>query len=196
MGWYFVVFLSALTVDMIPVVGPPAWMIMVFLQLKFDLNIWWVLFSGVTGSTMGRYILALYMPRVSKRLVRRHKRQDLEYMGRKLGKKTWSCWFFVLVYTLTPLSSTALFTAAGMARVHPFKLLPPFFLGKGASDAAMITTGKYAAQNTSEIVHGMLSPKSIAAALGGMVIVFLFLFLDWRALLTRKKFAFCFKIWK
>ena len=195
--WHYpAVFLISLLVDAIPVVGPPAWTVMVFMQIKFDLNIWGVLLAGVTGSMAGRYLLGLYMPKVSKYWVNKHKRQDLEYMGRRLGRKTWSCWIFVLLYTLTPLSTTALFTAAGMAKVNPIKLLPPFFLGKFTSDAAMIVTGKYAVENTGEILHGAFSVKLLVAAVGGLGVIFLFLFIDWRTLFTKKKVTFCFKIWK
>jgi len=38
--WYLVVFLAALAVDLIPIIGPSAWIVMMFLQSKFDLNIW------------------------------------------------------------------------------------------------------------------------------------------------------------
>ena len=138
MWLYFIVFSGALAVDVIPLVGPPAWTLMVFMQMKFQLNIWGVLIAGVLGSTLGRYLLAIAMPKLSKHLVNRHKREEMEFMGKKLGKKTWQCWLFVLLYTLTPLSSTALFTAAGMAKVQPLKLLVPFFIGKFASDALMV----------------------------------------------------------
>lgn len=193
---YIFVFLASFVVDVIPVVAPPAWSVMVFLQIKYDLNIWGVLLLGVTGSTLGRYVLALFMPSLARHLVNRHKRSELAYMGRKLGRKTWRCWLFVLIYTLTPLSSTALFTAAGMAKVHPLKLLPPFFIGKFASDALMIATGKYAAANAGAFLHGAFSIKAIVAMLVGLAVIFLFLFIDWRSLLSKKKLRFSFKIWK
>src|SRR5438105_1211943 len=61
MQFYLLVFVASLIVDIIPFIGPPAWTVMVFLQLKFHLNIWWVLLAGVSGSTIGRYILTLYI---------------------------------------------------------------------------------------------------------------------------------------
>src|SRR3954468_11002072 len=42
---YLFVFLASLAVDLIPFFGPPAWVAMVFLMLKFDLNPWLVLAS-------------------------------------------------------------------------------------------------------------------------------------------------------
>jgi len=35
---------------------------MVFLQITFGLNIWWVIVIGVAGSILGRYVLTLYIP--------------------------------------------------------------------------------------------------------------------------------------
>jgi hypothetical protein len=37
---YLLVFLAALAVDTIPVFAPPAWIVLVFLVIKFQLNPW------------------------------------------------------------------------------------------------------------------------------------------------------------
>ena len=124
---YLAVFLSALVVDLIPVIAPPAWTIMVFLLVKFHLNPWFVLIVGVTGSTIGRYIFSLYVPHIADKLIKRRKKDELEFMGKKLTQTFWQSWLFVFIYSLTPLSSSALFTAAhrqskGVAN-HPTVLL-------------------------------------------------------------------------
>ena len=193
---YLAVFLSALVVDLIPVFAPPAWTISVVLLMKFHLNPWIVLPLCVSGSTLGRYILSLYIPRFARHFIRQTKKEELEFLGKKLGQKLWRSWAFVFIYTVTPLSSTALFTAAGVAEVNPLQTIPPFFCGKFISDALMIFTGDYAATNFQDLVHGTFSPKGIVIAVLGLVIIGGFLFLDWRALLQKKKFRFDFKIWK
>src|ERR1043165_5859083 len=96
--WYLAVFLASFVVDLIPVIGPPAWPVMMFFQSKFDLNIWLVLVVGVIGSALGRYALSLYIPKVSNRLIKRHKSEDLQYLGKKLGQKRWKSWLFVFIY--------------------------------------------------------------------------------------------------
>ena len=194
--WYLVVFLSALAVDLIPVIAPPAWTVSVLLLVKFHLNPWVVLPLCVSGSTLGRYTLSLYIPQFANHFIKRTKKEELEFLGKKLAQKLWRSWAFVFIYTVTPLSSTALFTAAGIAKVNPLQTLPPFFCGKFLSDALMIFTGDYAATNFHDLVHGTFSPKGIVIAVVGLVIIGAFLFLDWRALLQKKKFRFNFKIWK
>ena len=59
----------------------------------------------------------------------------------------------MFLYTVTPLSTTALFTAAGIARVKPLHTVPPFFCGKCVSDGVMILTGHYAATAILACLH-------------------------------------------
>ena len=196
MWMYLAVFFSALAVDLIPVIAPPAWTLMVFFLVKFHLNPWVVLVAGVSGSTLGRYLFSLYVPKIADRLIKRRKREELEFMGKKLSQKPWQSWLFVFIYTLTPLSTTALFTAAALAKVKAGRTVPPFFVGKFISDAVMIFTGRYAVLNLNEIMHGAFSVKGISTILVTLVVTGGFLFVDWRALLEKRRFKFNFKIWK
>jgi membrane protein DedA with SNARE-associated domain len=194
MWMYLWVFLAAMGVDLIPIFAPPAWTIMVLLLVKFDLNPWLVLIVGVAGSTLGRYIFSLYIPKVSNKIIKKPKNDELEYVGKKLAETLWKTWTFVFLYSLTPLSTTALFTAAGIAKIAPRKMLPPFFVGKLLSNGLMVVTGNYLA--TKGLKESLLSPKSIIAAVLGLIMIGSVLFIDWRCLLEKKKFKLRFKIWK
>src|SRR5437870_11817161 len=119
MWMYVLVFVAALAVDSIPIFAPPAWTVLVALLLLFHLNPWLVVIIGVIGSTLGRYILSIYIPKVSSALVTRREDENLRYVGSKLARTPLAASTFIFLYTLTPLSTTALFTAAAMARVNP-----------------------------------------------------------------------------
>jgi membrane protein YqaA with SNARE-associated domain len=194
--WYLAVFLSALAVDFIPVIAPPAWTIMVFLLVKFHLNPWFVLLAGVSGSTLGRYLMSLCVPKFSHLFLKRRKHEELEFVGKKLSEKLWHSWLFVFLYTITPLSSTALFTAAAIAKVKAIRIVPPFFCGKLVTDAIMLLVGRYAVESFTNLVHGAVSLKAISTLVFGFAVISGLLFLDGRALLQNKRFAFNFKIWK
>jgi hypothetical protein len=105
-------------------------------------------------------------------------------------------WLFVFLYTLSPLSTTALFTAAAMTTVPMMHLIPPFLAGKFISDAAMVMAGRYAAGSVSHILHGMLGWKSLVVAAVTLIITGGFLFVDWHALLVKKQIRFNFSILK
>jgi membrane protein DedA with SNARE-associated domain len=136
--------------------------------------------------------MSLYIPRFADIFIKRHKTDDLKFLGKKLSQNLWQSWLFVFIYSLTPLSSTALFTAAGIAKVKAVRTVPPFFCGKLVIDAVMIFTASYSAKN----LEDLLSLKGILIAVFGFAVLAGFLFLDWRALLQRKTFTFNFRIWK
>jgi len=189
-------FLAALATDLIPVLGPPVWTVMIFMLVKYDLNPWGVLAVGVPGSVLGRYGLSLYVPRFFGKLIKQSKSDELQFAGSKLKGSLWRSWPFVLVYSLLPFSTTALFSAAGLARIKPIQILPPFFVGKFASDAVMLFSGRYAVTNSVDLVYGTFSWKGLAMIVAGVVVLAAFLFVDWRRLLEQRQLRMEFRIWK
>ncbi|MEY2520638.1 MAG: hypothetical protein QOF24_2397 [Verrucomicrobiota bacterium] len=193
---YLLVFLAAFAVDTIPIFAPPAWIVLVLILVKFHLNPWFVVAIGVTGSTLGRYVLTRYIPRISSSVINRREDHNLRYIGSKLGQAKWSSALFVFFYTLTPLSTTALFTAAATARVRPWHILPPFFVGRLITDGVLVFSGKYASANLSVLLHGQASWKTVITLIAGLIVICGFLFIDWRCLLEKRKVHFNFKILK
>src|ERR1044072_4234686 len=108
MIWYAVAFMASALVDSIPFFAPPAWTILVFLLVKFDLNPWIVIGLGSVGTALGRYTFATYIPWVGKKALNRRENDNLKFLGRRLAKREKSTFLFVLIYSLTPLSPTAL----------------------------------------------------------------------------------------
>ena len=196
MLYYLLVFISSLLVDMIPFIGPPAWSVMVFFQMRFHLNIWIVLVAVVIGSTIGRYLLTLYVPRLTSKIINRQKDAELQFLGKKLSGKKWEIRLFVFIYTLIPVPTTPLFTTIAVAKIKPMVVIPPFFVGKFISDMMMVYAGKYAAENAVDIAHGLLSWKTICGALVGLLLICALLFIDWSMLLLKKKLKLNFHIWK
>ncbi|MCC7402386.1 MAG: hypothetical protein IT214_12990 [Chitinophagaceae bacterium] len=193
---YGLVFLGSLLVDIVPLIGPPAWTVMVFFQVRYQLDIWIVLIVGVIGSTIGRYFYSLYVPVFSKRFIKKEKNEDLHFIGKKLSSKSWKIHLFVFLYTLIPMPSTPLFTAAGVARIKAIYIIPAFFAGKFISDAVMVITGDYVVTNIENIGHSFLSWKTVLGTTLGVLLICFFLFVDWRKLLIEKKFRIHFNIWK
>ncbi|MBK0403241.1 hypothetical protein I5M27_09610 [Adhaeribacter sp. BT258] len=193
---YFLVFLLAFLVDLIPFAGPPAWTVMVFCLVVFKLQIWPVLVLGVIASTLGRYLMSRFIFRVSGRFLEEEKTQDLAFIGHKLEAHGWKSRLFIFLYTLTPLSTTALFTAIGMARVSAAKALPAFFAGKLISDWLILEASDYVAQDPKAALQSLFSPQFIFYTVLGLLLVAFLLFADWRLLLEKKELRFKFNILK
>lgn len=193
---YLLVFLGSLGVDMVPVVAPPAWTIMAFCIVKYQLNPWLALAIGVPASALGRYLFSLYIPKFSDRVLAKRKKEELSYVGKKLKGRLWQTWVFVFGYTLSPLSTTALFTAAGMTKVPVWHLLPPFLAGKFISDAMMVKAGEYASGSLKDMLHGAFSARSLIIGGITLLVTAAFMFIDWHALLVKKSLRFNFSVFK
>ncbi|HZV70296.1 MAG TPA: hypothetical protein VFG10_12160 [Saprospiraceae bacterium] len=197
MWWqYVLVFLATILVDIVPFPLPPAFTVIIFLQITYDLNIWAAIVIGVGGSIIGRYILTLYIPKVSGKLFTVAKNKDIEFLGKKMKQKRWKGQAFILLYSLMPLPTTPLFIAGGMAKLGPGFLIPPFFIGKFISDTIAVFLGKYVAENSQGILEGAVSWKSISGLILGLVMIFTLLFVDWQSVFIEKKFKLKFRIWK
>jgi uncharacterized membrane protein YdjX (TVP38/TMEM64 family) len=193
---YWYVFFACVAVDVVPLPLPPAFVVMVYLQIHYHLNVWMVISIGVAGSVLGRYILTLYIPKIAHRLFNPAKNEDVQFLGRKLKEKGWKSQLAILTYSLLPLPTTPLFIAGGMAKMKPYLIIPAFMIGKFTSDAVAVFMGKYAAENTSSVIDGIISVKSAIGLVFGILLLFAFLFIDWRSWLQEKKFRINLKIWK
>ena len=197
MWWhYLLVFVGAFLFDVVPFPSPPAFTIMVFLQIMYDLNIWLVILTGVTGSILGRYVLTLYIPKIAGKIFNPAKNEDVQYLGKILKEKGWKSQLVIIAYSLLPLPTTPLFVAAGMAKIRPFYIIPAFFVGKFTSDTVLVYFGKYGTQSAEDMLHGVVHWQSVLSVALGIMLLSALLFIDWRSLIQTKKFKLNFKIWK
>lgn len=197
MIWHYVlVFVGSMAVDIFPIPLPPAFAVMMLLQIMFDLNIWVVILVGVTGSVTGRYILALYVPKISGRLFKPAKNEDVQYLGKRLKNKGWKTQAFVLAYSLMPLPTTPFFVAVGMAKIHPIHIIPTFYVGKLFMDAVVVLVALQTMGSMDSLVDGLASWKSIVGLAVGALLLLALLFFDWRTLLQRHRLKLKFNIWR
>lgn len=196
MWWhYLLVFVGALLFDIVPFPFLPAFTIMMFLQLIYDLDVWWVIIIGVIGSVMGRYILLLYAPLIGNKYLKSSKNKDIQFLGEKMNENKWKGQLFILAYSLLPLPTTPLFLGAGISKLKPRYIIPAFIIGKFTSDTAALLLGKYASENIESIIDNTFSWQSIASLILSVILLFCLFFIDWRTLIQKKKLVFNFKIW-
>ncbi len=170
---------------------------MFLLMVKFDLNPWIVAFVGTCGTTLGRLIYSTVIVRwIGKTAIGKIKRADLDFLGQKLSGKKSGVMAFVFLYSTLPLSTTPLFTASGLARVSPFIMIPPFFLGNLIGDAVVLVSGQTAVHSMKDIYQGSLDPKNILLLIAGLGFILVVLFIDWRELLNEKKLKLRIKFWR
>lgn len=197
MWWqYLLVFVGALLFDIAPFPFLPAFTIMLFLQVVFQLDVWSVIVVGLVGSVLGRYILILYVPRIANKYLKLSKNRDIQFIGDKMNENKWKGQMVILAYSLLPLPTTPLFLTAGISKINAKYIIPWFVIGKFISDAIALHAGKYAAENTESIIKNVLSWQSIASLALSALLLFCLFFIDWRTLIQKNKFVLNFKIWK
>ena len=194
---YVLLFLGCVAVDCIPIFAPPAWMLMLFMMIKFSMNSLLVVLIGTAGTVCGRIIFVTYVvPWLGKKTIGRKKDADLRFVGQKLAQKNALVFGFVFIYSILPLSTTALFTAASLSKLKKMVIIPPFFLGNLIGDGLLLFSGRYAIAHFSDFYKDALNIKNVLLMATGLLLVSLFLFIDWRMLLEKKEIKFKWKIWQ
>jgi hypothetical protein len=194
---YAVVLLASIAVDCVPVFAPPAWTLMLLVMLKYDLNPYVTAVVGTCGTVTGRLIFfSLIIPWLGSKTLSRDKESDLRYLGNQINKKGIAAFGFIFLYALLPLSTTALFTAAGLARVHKIFILPPFFLGNLIGDGLLLLSGKATIRSLGDLFKGSWSLKATSMMAFGLLVVLALLFVDWRTLLQKKRVKWKWAFWK
>jgi hypothetical protein len=194
---YALVLIASIAVDCVPVFAPPAWTLMLLIMLKYDLNPYATAFIGTCGTVTGRMIFSsLIIPWLGSKTLSRDKERDLKFLGDHINRKGIAALVFIFLYSLLPLSTTALFTAAGLARVRRIFILPPFFLGNLIGDGILLLSGKATIGSLSELFKGSWSVKDISMMAFGLLVVVALLFIDWRTLLQKKSVKWKWTFWK
>jgi len=171
------VFVGALLFDIVPFPFLPAFTIMVFLQVTFNLDVWMVIIVGVAGSVLGRYILILYTPLIANKYIKKSKNEDVQFLGTKMKENKWTGQMLVLAYSLLPIPTTPLFLAAGMSKLNAIYIIPGFLIGKFISDTLAIHAGKFASENVQSIVQNALSWKAVSSFVFCLFLIFCVYFL-------------------
>lgn len=191
------IFFGSLLFDCIPIFAPPAWMLMLYFMIKFNLNPFYVALVGTAGTVCGRIIFVTYIiPWLGKKTIGLKKNADLKFVGQKLSQKKILVFFFIFIYSILPLSTTALFTAASLSKLKKTLIIPPFFLGNLIGDGLLLISGQYAITHFSEFYENSLNLKNILLLSASLLLMLIFLILDWRNFLENKRISFKFKFWQ
>ncbi len=193
---YVILLLVVVLVNLLPAFAPPTWSVLVFALIKFGLVLPYVVVIGVIGATLGRFILSQYIHWFSEQLFNERQEQNLRYLGNKLGHSPIANTLITFLYSLTPLSTTALFVAAGIARIRVLYVLTGFFFGRLISYYVLAMSAQTVVDDINLISVGHINQRTIATAALGMLCLFLFIFIDWIQLFETRKFALNLDIWK
>jgi hypothetical protein len=193
---YVGLLLSVLLINMIPAFMPPTWTLLVFFIIKYHLSLPLVVLCGVTAATAGRYVLSKYIDLIAHLVFHKRQIENISYLGQRLGKTRAMNLLVTFLYSLTPLSTTALFVGAGIAEVKMDMVLLGFFLGRLISYSLLAVSARALSSSVLAMADGGLSWNNIATILLTGVVFFVFVFIDWKTLFEKRRIKLHFHVWK
>lgn len=170
--------------NVLPAFAPPTWTVLVFFRLKYDIPAAALVVVGAASAACGRFVLASAFRRLGSHLPER-RRTDLEAVGTVLTEGRRGRWGVLALFLLSPLPSTQLFEAAGLApqvRLVPVTLA--FFAGRLVTYSLYVGGATLAKDTLTQILReGITSPWAIALQIVLLGLLVAFVVTPWARIL-------------
>lgn len=148
---YLLLTLVVYGVALLPIFGPPVWIVLVVAKFRWDLNPVLLVGLGAVAATAGRLTLA----RLSRHLTRwvpRRARENLEAAHDFLNSHEKGILALVAVFIVSPLPSGQLWVAAGLLRMRLLPLGIAFFIGRTVSYSGYVTAATVAEYELGDVL--------------------------------------------
>ena len=186
---YAGIFAALLAVNAAPVLMPPSWIILAtFWALDPSLEPLQLALVGATAATLGRAILKQAGSRMG-RLVGEEQRGNMGAVGRYLEGKRYGYALASFLFAATPLPSNMLFIAYGLMRARSAGLYLGFWAGRAVSYYVMISVSEVVLAPFVELFEDRYA-GILLADVAGIAVIFLFMSVDWRALVVERRLRF------
>ncbi len=171
-------------VNLMPVFGPPTWAVLVYFDFRYELPLPVLVLAGASASAAGRLLLATVFRQIGYRLPRK-RRTDLEAIGATLTDKRRGRWGVLVLFLFSPLPSTQLFEAAGLApQVQLLPITAAFFCGRLVTYSIYVAAASAAATTLGSLLDdGFASPWLIALQLLLLALLVAFVLTPWAKIL-------------
>lgn len=172
-------------VNLMPAFGPPTWIVLAFLKIRYDVPSVLLVVVGASASAAGRYALARGAHAFRRRLPQ-EKREGLELLGRRLEAEPAMSAGMLGTFLLSPLPSAQLFVAAGLAEVRLGRLTAVFFAGRLVTYSIYVAGTVVAVDQFGDVLtHSLYSPYGIALQALMVLGLVAMIRIDWPAAFER-----------
>lgn len=188
------VFLLIFLLNMLPAFAPPTWVALSAISIGApDVNPFGLALTGAAAATSGRIVLA----KLARLLLRGHllgddSRTNIDEIRKKIEAHRAASAVGLIVFALSPLPSNHLFIAYGLTSLNIGFAAAPFFVGRLASYSFWIFSAG-AAGRKFEIDAGDAAfgfgLYFVVTQLLLVPIMYIFVKIDWNALLEHRRLA-------
>jgi hypothetical protein len=184
---YLVSVLIIILINVVPLFMPPTWTFVSFVYVKYEVNLIVIALLGACSSTFGRFLLLLLSEKFSV-IFRGRVKKNLLFIGERAKQSPGRIVLITTLWSIAPISSSYLFFSLGLAKVKVGWGLLGFFIGRSVSYAVLAFTTKIVYESLSEMfVEAVLDWRKLLTSLFGVVLVALYLLIDWKSLIMDKK---------
>ena len=192
---YIITFFIIFILNMIPIFGPPTWMVLLSIVFLYGSEIpslpVFIMFA-IMGSTSGRAMLTLFSKHIVRnRLLGERYVKNIEVLKTRLENNKMKISGIFLLDAITPLPSDQFFVAYGLTGMKLRYALIPFMIGRIFTYTFWVYTAtevsKYlAAKSIGNL--GFLSTSFIILEIAIFMLIYLFVKIDWEYFVLTKKF--------
>ena len=176
---------------------PPTWAVISLIYITYSPNLLFLTFIGVLSSSIGRLILSKSSKAVVPHIFSDYVIGNMNFLGTKVLAGKYKNFLISLLWSLSPIGSNVLFIAAGFSGVKMKHVFFGFIIGRFISYSILAFTSNLIVESLKGIfISDTLDLKQILLQIGGLVILILYLAIDWETLFLRKKLRFNFSILK
>ncbi len=182
-----IILISCILVNLVPAFFPiSTWNILAVAYNLQGYNIVHIVFLGVLGSTIGRYLLAKgFYQFVNNTNITRLK-DNLDFMESKLSGSTRNIFLFSFVYFILPTPSNILFIPAGKSNDILYPVILGHIFGRAINYTYLIILSSTWLK---QVVENPFSVLSIILNVSLLIIMCV----DWQKLFVEKKIEFIFQ---
>lgn len=174
-------------VNLLPVLGPPTWLVLVLFRLHQHLAVVPLVAIGALSATAGRTLLAGLTQAVSRRLSGRrvaNLRAAGELLRRRRGRSTAT----VALFLVSPLPSAQLFEAAGVMGLPLRPIAAAFLVGRVVTYSAYVGASVAADRSLGGALRDSLTSwPGLAVQVALLVALWQLGRIDWAARLRRSQ---------
>jgi len=182
---YLVVFATVVTINVIPVLMPPTWIVLASLHHAFGYDAFLLALVGAIASTTGRFLLT-YIGTFFRRFANTKRKKSMDALAGVVNRHPVKSFGVTFLYALSPLPSNIYFATLGIAKSRPISVMAGFFLGRLISYYTLIVTSQMLFMRLDKIIESRLLQIAVVDIFG-IIVMLIVVMIDWNALIRKKK---------
>ncbi len=176
---------------------PPTWAVISFVFIQYDANLILLSIIGAASSSVGRILLTRISFLFGGKILSIKAAKNMEFLGDSIEGTSKRMFLLAFLWAISPVSSNILFIALGLSKAKLKEVISGFFLGRSFNYAFLAYTSDKVVKGVKALfIEDMFSWQKIVLQFLGLALIILYLAIDWKELIMKRRIRFDFRIIK